>query len=44
MEADEAASYQDISYPYWYGTAGNQGRYSIWFADEGCAYSGGCAP
>jgi hypothetical protein len=33
---------QVISEPYWYGTAGNQGRYSIWFSDEGCAYSGGC--
>jgi hypothetical protein len=44
MEADSAASYQDISYPFWYGTAGNQGKYSIWMADENCAYSGGCAP
>ncbi len=25
------------------GTAGFQGRYSLWFADEGCANSGGCA-
>ncbi|HEY4840495.1 MAG TPA: G1 family glutamic endopeptidase [Terriglobales bacterium] len=44
MQADEAADYQVISYPFWYGTAGNQGRYSIWFADSNCAYSGGCAP
>jgi hypothetical protein len=44
MEADAAADYQDISYPYWYGTSGNQGKYSIWVADENCAYSGGCAP
>jgi hypothetical protein len=35
---------QIISEPFWYGTAGNQGRYSIWFSDEGCAYSGGCTP
>jgi hypothetical protein len=34
----------NISYPYFYGTAGNQGRYSIWMADTGCAYSGGCTP
>jgi hypothetical protein len=44
MEADEAADYQDISRPYYYGTGGNQGKYSIWMADEGCANSGGCAP
>jgi hypothetical protein len=25
------------------GTAGFQGRYSLWFEAEGCAYSGGCA-
>jgi hypothetical protein len=31
-----------ISYPYWYGTTGNQGRYSIWMTDTNCAYSGGC--
>jgi hypothetical protein len=31
-----------ISAPYFYGTAGNQGRYSIWFADENCAEFGGC--
>jgi|HubBroStandDraft_1064217.scaffolds.fasta_scaffold00123_18 hypothetical protein len=43
MEADGAASSQDISYPFFYGTAGNQGRYSIWLADENCAFSGGCA-
>jgi len=33
-----------ISRPFWYGTAGNQGKYSIWMADENCAYSGGCTP
>jgi hypothetical protein len=33
---------QIISEPLWYGTAGNQGKYSIWFTDDGCAYSGGC--
>ncbi|MGB6383704.1 MAG: G1 family glutamic endopeptidase [Terriglobales bacterium] len=44
MEADEAADYQDISRPFYYGTGGNQGKYSIWMADEGCANSGGCAP
>lgn len=26
------------------GTAGFQGRYSLWFFDEDCAYSGGCVP
>ena len=25
------------------GTAGYQGKFSIWFEDENCAYSGGCA-
>jgi hypothetical protein len=44
MQADEAADYQDISSPYWYGSTGNQGRYSIWMSDENCANSGGCAP
>jgi len=34
----------DISRPVYYGTTGNQGRYSLWFGDENCAYSGGCAP
>jgi len=43
MTADGAADSQDISYPFFYGTAGNQGRYSIWMADENCAFSGGCA-
>jgi hypothetical protein len=41
MYADDAAT--AISYPT-AGTAGYQGRYSIWFADENCAYSGGCTP
>jgi hypothetical protein len=35
---------QDISYPFFYGTAGNQGKYSLWVSDENCAYSGGCTP
>jgi len=35
---------QDISIPEGYGTAGFQGRYSIWMTDENCAYSGGCTP
>jgi len=26
------------------GTAGEQGRYSLFFGDEGCAYQGGCTP
>jgi hypothetical protein len=42
MLADDDAT--AISRPFWYGTAGNQGKYSIWMADENCAYSGGCAP
>jgi hypothetical protein len=41
MLADDGSN---ISYPFFYGTAGNQGRYSIWMSDEGCAYSGGCTP
>ena len=44
MEADAAASYQDISFPASYGTGGNQGKFSIVIEDEGCAFSGGCAP
>lgn len=43
MQADGAASSQDISRPFYYGTGGNQGKYSIWMADENCANSGGCA-
>lgn len=35
---------QDISTPFMYGTAGNQGRYSIFMEDENCAYSGACKP
>jgi hypothetical protein len=42
MLADDDAT--KISYPFFYGTAGNQGRYSIWIGDENCAYSGGCTP
>ena len=26
------------------GSAGNAGKYSVFFSDEGCAYSGGCTP
>ncbi len=32
----------DISYPT-AGTTGYQGKYSIWFEDENCAYTKGCA-
>jgi len=42
MYADNGST--PISFPDFYGTAGNQGRYSIWLADENCAYSGGCTP
>lgn len=42
MYADDGAT--PISYPFMYGTAGNQGRYSIFMSDENCAYSGGCTP
>jgi len=42
MVADEGTT--PISIPDFYGTAGNQGRYSMWLVDENCAYSGGCAP
>jgi len=31
-----------ISYPIGLGTTGFQGKYSIWFSDDNCAYSGGC--
>jgi len=40
---DDSGS-QAISYPFMYGTSGNQGRYSIFMSDENCAYSGGCTP
>lgn len=42
MVADDGST--DISTPFMYGTAGNQGRYSIFMEDENCAYSGGCTP
>jgi len=42
MLADDGVT--PISYPLFYGTAGNQGRYSIWMTDANCAYSGGCTP
>jgi hypothetical protein len=42
MVADDGSS--TISYPVFYGTAGNQGKYSFWLSDTGCAYSGGCTP
>jgi len=42
MLADDGST--PISYDAGYGTAGTQGRYSIWIADENCAYSGGCTP
>jgi|CZLA01.1.fsa_nt_gi hypothetical protein len=41
MLADDGSA---ISYPVFYGTAGNQGRYSFWLSDEGCANAGGCVP
>jgi hypothetical protein len=40
MTADNGTT--DISYPT-AGTSGYQGRYSVWFADENCAYTKGCA-
>jgi Peptidase A4 family len=42
MVADDGSTL--ISYPVFYGTSGNQGKYSFWMADSGCAYSGGCTP
>jgi hypothetical protein len=33
-----------ISYVDEQGTAGNAGKYSLFFSDENCAYSGGCTP
>jgi hypothetical protein len=42
MLADDNAT--PISTPVGYGTAGFQGRYSIWLEDENCAYSGSCTP
>jgi len=42
MLADDNST--PISTPLFYGTAGNQGKYSIWMEDENCAYSGGCTP
>lgn len=33
-----------ISYPVFYGTGGNQGKFSFWVSDSNCAYSGGCTP
>jgi hypothetical protein len=42
MVADDGST--PISSPVFYGTAGNQGRYSLWLADENCAYSGACTP
>lgn len=34
----------DLSEINGYGTSGYQGKYSLWFIDENCAYKGGCAP
>jgi hypothetical protein len=42
MVADDATTV--ISYPVYYGTAGNEGKYSFWLSDAGCAQSGGCTP
>ncbi|MGA2648557.1 MAG: hypothetical protein ABSF15_28070, partial [Candidatus Sulfotelmatobacter sp.] len=41
MYADNGAT--PISFPFMYGTSGNQGKYSIFIEDENCAYKGGCA-
>jgi len=41
MLADDGKT--PISFPFMYGTAGNQGKYSIFIGDENCAYNGGCA-
>jgi hypothetical protein len=40
MYADDGVT--PISVPTGYGSSGYQGKYSIWFADENCAYSGSC--
>jgi hypothetical protein len=42
MVADDAKT--TISYPVFYGTGGNQGKYSFWLADANCANTGGCTP
>ena len=42
MLADDGSTV--ISTPEFYGTAGNQGKYSFWLTDENCAQSGGCTP
>jgi Peptidase A4 family len=34
----------EISVPTGVGSAGYQGRYSLWFEDENCALNDGCAP
>jgi hypothetical protein len=41
MFADDGST--PISFPFMYGTSGNQGKYSIFIEDENCAYRGGCA-
>jgi hypothetical protein len=41
MFADDGST--PISFPFMYGTSGNQGKYSIFIEDENCAYKGGCA-
>ncbi len=42
MVADDGST--PISYVAGYGTAGYQGKYSLWVVDENCAFSGGCTP
>ncbi len=42
MLADDDATH--ISAPDFYGSPGNQGKYSFWMTDENCEYSGGCTP
>jgi hypothetical protein len=38
------AGTQIISEPIEQGSTGNAGKFMLWVSDEGCAYSGGCAP
>jgi len=42
MVADDGST--PISHVFGYGTAGYQGKYSLWVTDENCANSGGCTP
>jgi Peptidase A4 family len=42
MVADDGTT--PISHPRYYGSSGNQGKYSIWMEDLNCTYIGGCTP